>query len=235
MKQAIKTLVPEEVYTDRQEFIDYFYGYALDAVPRRAMSTVLLGRRRMGKTEIFKRVVNRLFFEQDHNDPKAVVPVYYSFQDKPPDRWEFALKYTENFLRWYAAFRMRNPALLSQAEFPCHNLEELVKTSLSMPKRMSSILNVLKGLREKSFVIPEELALWFPREVADWDEITIVMFLDEFQNTRLPHENFDIVGYMQEAVESPACPHFVTGSAMSILAKEILGRGSLFGRFRSKP
>ncbi|MCP4348363.1 MAG: hypothetical protein GY795_22985, partial [Desulfobacterales bacterium] len=28
---------------------------------------------------------------------------------------------------------------------------------------------------------------------------------------------------------------FVTGSAMSILAKEILGRGSLFGRFRSKP
>ena len=40
---------------------------------------------------------------------------------------------------------------------------------------------------------------------------------------------------MQEAVESPTCPHFVTGSAMSILAKEILGRGSLFGRFRSRP
>jgi len=40
---------------------------------------------------------------------------------------------------------------------------------------------------------------------------------------------------MQEAVESPTCPHFVTGSAMSILAREILGRGSLFGRFRSHP
>ncbi|QTA82439.1 restriction endonuclease domain-containing protein [Desulfonema limicola] len=57
------------------------------------------------------------------------------------------------------------------------------------------------------------------------------MFLDEFQNTRLPQYNFDIVGYMQEAVESPTCPHFVTGSAMSILAREIIGRGSLFGRF----
>jgi AAA+ ATPase superfamily predicted ATPase len=44
------------------------------------MSTVLLGQRRMGKTEIFKRVVNRLFFEQDYQDPKAVVPVYYSFR-----------------------------------------------------------------------------------------------------------------------------------------------------------
>ncbi len=36
---------------------------------------------------------------------------------------------------------------------------------------------------------------------------------------------------MQEAVESQTCPHFVTGSAMSILAREIIGRGSLFGRF----
>lgn len=58
---------------------------------------------------------------------------------------------------------------------------------------------------------------------------------DEFQNTRLPHYTFDIVGWTKEAVESPTCPHFVTGSAMSILAREIIGRGSLFGRFESKP
>ena len=31
MLQAIKTLVPESVYTDRQEFIDYFFNYALEA------------------------------------------------------------------------------------------------------------------------------------------------------------------------------------------------------------
>jgi DNA-binding transcriptional MerR regulator len=61
------------------------------------------------------------------------------------------------------------------------------------------------------------------------------MFLDEFQNARLPQYKFDIVGYMQNAVESRTCPHFVTGSTMSILGREILGRGSLFGRFRSKP
>ena len=55
----------------------------------------------MGKTEIFKRVVNRLFFEQDHRDPEAVVPVYYSVPDNVTDRWDFAEKYVENFLRWY--------------------------------------------------------------------------------------------------------------------------------------
>ncbi len=75
---AIKPLVPDEVYTDREFFLEYFYKAALKARTRRTMSTVLLGQRRMGKTEIFKRVVNRLFFEQDHLDPKAVVPVYSS-------------------------------------------------------------------------------------------------------------------------------------------------------------
>ncbi len=113
LQHAVKPLVPEEVYTDRQEFIDYFYTYALDAVGRRAMSTVLLGKRRMGKTEIFKRVVNRLFFEQDHTDPKAVVPVFYSFEDVKQDGDAFALDYIENFLRWYAAFRLRDVELLA--------------------------------------------------------------------------------------------------------------------------
>ncbi len=66
-KWAIKTLVPEEVYTDRKFFLDYFYQVALKAQTRRTMSTVLLGQRRMGKTEIFKRVVNRLFIVKVNN------------------------------------------------------------------------------------------------------------------------------------------------------------------------
>ena len=70
---------------------------------------------------------------------------------------------------------------------------------------------------EKEVLISADKVLWLPRRISDYDDTTIVMFLDEFQNTRLPNSNFDIVGYMQEAVESPTCPHFVTGSAMSIL------------------
>ena len=72
----IKPLAPDEIYTDRAEFLEYFYETARKAATRRTMSTVLLGRRRMGKTEIFRRVVNQLFFEQDPHDPNAVVPVY---------------------------------------------------------------------------------------------------------------------------------------------------------------
>ena len=78
------------------------------------------------------------------------------------------------------------------------------------------------------------LALKIPRKVSDIDDTSIAVFIDEFQNTRLPQYNFEIVGFMQEAVESYTCPHFVTGSAMSILSKELIGRGSLYGRFRAE-
>jgi hypothetical protein len=232
---AIRPLVPEEVYTNRKEHLEYLYNAALDAIGRRTMSTVLLGQRRMGKTEIFKRVVNRLFFEQDHLDPKAVIPVYYSFRDEPLDRWEFAIGYVENFLRWYAAFRLREPQILSTKKLDLDDLSELIRSRLDVPEGLSGALKFIESLQKKKVTIPEDEAVTLPRRVSDWDESTIVMFLDEFQNTRLPQYKFSIVGFMQEAVESPTCPHFVTGSAMSILAREILGRGSLFGRFDSHP
>ncbi len=234
-KWAIKTLVSEEVYTDRQFFLDYFYKAAQKARTRRTMSTVLLGQRRMGKTEIFKRVVNRLFFEQDHRDPEAVVPIYYSFPDSFKDDWHFASEYVENFMRWYAAFRLRDTRLLSAEIYERHKLIETIHNHRLFSETFKTTLKLLETILNRDVNLPEKRAVWLPRRISDYDDSTIVVFLDEFQNTRLPQYQFDVVGYMQEAVESPTCPHFVTGSAMSILAREILGRGSLFGRFDSEP
>jgi len=42
-KWVVTPLVPEEVYTDRHELLDYFYDAALETAHRRTMSTVLLG------------------------------------------------------------------------------------------------------------------------------------------------------------------------------------------------
>ena len=234
---AIRPITPEPVYTDREEHLEYLYRSALKAITRRSMSTVLLGQRRMGKTEIFKRVVNRLFFEQEkYADLSAsVVPVYYCFEDRVLDKWDFAIRYAENFLRWYAAFRLRNPDLLSEKIWSREALVDRAKTDVPWSVGLKGTLNLLETLSRKAVTDPESSVLTLPRWVSDRDDTTVAMFLDEFQFTRLPQFNFDIVGLMQQAVESPTCPHFVTGSAMSILANEILGRGSLFGRFWSHP
>lgn len=226
--------VQEEVYTDRQEFLEYLYHAALQAQGRRTMSTVLLGQRRMGKTEIFLRVVNRLFWEQNPQDAQAVVPVYFSFPDEIISRQDFALKYTENFVRWYAAFRLRNPDLLKTPEKPSE-LSATLRQSPALSDRFKLFaLGLFEAIPSGEVILPEEKALLLPRTISDDEDGTIVMFLDEFQNTHLPEYQFRVVGFMQQAVESTTCPHFVTGSAMSILAREIIGRGALFGRFRSK-
>lgn len=228
--RAIETLVPEEIYTDRTELIDYFYSASLNAIARRSMSAVLLGQRRMGKTEIFKRVVNRLFFEQDHKDPKAVVPVYYQFPEETSDRKQFALNYMENFIRWYAAFRLCEPELLRtpRDQFA---LFDLIEKRMDIPRNFGFAIEFWREIDRGAVAHPAKDAAEFPRVVAYWDNCTIAVFLDEFQNTRLPLQKFSVTGYFQEAVESPTCPHFITGSALSILADELLGKGALYGRF----
>ena len=234
---VIKPLVPDEVYTDRAEFLEYFYTTARNAAERRTMSTVLLGRRRMGKTEIFRRVVNRLFFEQDPHDPKAVVPVYYMFSDSEEDRFVFAQKYLENFMRYYVGFYTRQPELIRQEPRNADLIAWIERSRRLFPfsDELDLLLSYHNSMLRGNMPSPEEDAVNIPRRISDIFDSTIVIFLDEFQNTHLPQNNFRIVGYMQNAVESNTCPHFVTGSAMSILVREILGRGSLFGRFRSHP
>ncbi len=88
---------------------------AINAARRGTTSTVLLGQRRMGKTEIFKRVVNRLFFEQDPKSPDAVITVYYSFPDARTDERRFAKDYVENFMRFYVGFHTRRPEFVRDA------------------------------------------------------------------------------------------------------------------------
>ncbi|MCP4221022.1 MAG: hypothetical protein GY765_40710 [bacterium] len=233
---VVKPDVPEPVYTDRAEFLEYFHHAALEGAHRRTMSTVLLGRRRMGKTEIFKRVVNRLFFEQDPRDPMAVVPVYFSFPDTRMDEKRFATKYLENFMRYYVGFYTRHPEWIfdEPAGGELLSLLEHARSQYPFTRTFDVMLRKYKSVITGDAVFPQETALNTPRRIADIDDSTIVMFLDELQNTRMPHFDFEIVGWLQEAVESTNCPHFVTGSAMSILAREILGRGSLFGRFDSE-
>ncbi|KPA09489.1 ATPase domain protein, prokaryote domain protein [Candidatus Magnetomorum sp. HK-1] len=228
----IELLVPEEVYTDRQDHIDYFYTAALKAISRRTMSTVLLGQRRMGKTEIFKRVVNALFNNQ-HDQKEVVIPVFFQFPDENITRDDFALRYVENFLRWFAAFRMRNMELIKKPR-DINELIRYIENNTHITKGLDIAIDTAKAIIKKGAVMPAQVAIMLPKDVAFAEDITIAMFLDEFQNTSLPHLNFSIVGFFQEAVESPRCPHFVTGSAMSILADEILGKGALYGRFRAK-
>ncbi|VFM95553.1 MAG: hypothetical protein BECKG1743F_GA0114225_100764 [Candidatus Kentron sp. G] len=232
---AIKPLAPDEIDTGREETVDALYRAALAAGARRSASTVLLGRRRMGKTEVFQRVVNRLFFEQDHRDPAAVVPVFYRFPDDFHDRWDFALRYVENFLRWFVAFRLGDTRFLSPVTAGRGELMEVIGASPVFSETFKAGARLMEDIPNARVTVPEEQALLLPRRVSDYDDTTTVMFLDEFQNTRPSRYDFPIAGYLQEAVESPTCPHFVTGLAAGPPSRAVLGGQTLSGRFEIEP
>ncbi|MCP4126900.1 MAG: hypothetical protein GY753_07550, partial [Gammaproteobacteria bacterium] len=148
----------------------------------------------------------------------------------------FCLEYIENFLRYYIGFYMQDPEIIRK-KYSGKKLfltADAGKTSVPCPDTLEWVLETHDSIEKDDVPLPHQAALSVPRTVSDVDDTTIVMFLDEFQNTRLPQYEFDIAGLMQHAVESSTCPHFVTGSAMSILAREIIGRGSLVGRFDSE-
>jgi hypothetical protein len=122
-------------------------------------------------------------------------------------------------MRWYAAFRLRDKNILLEESVNRDALTTTIREQMTITEGIELSLNLLDSLINKRVTSPERVALQHPRRISDYYDSTIVVFLDEFQNTRLPQYQFDVVGYMQEAVESPTCPHFVTGSAMSILAR----------------
>ncbi|KPA14399.1 hypothetical protein MHK_005394, partial [Candidatus Magnetomorum sp. HK-1] len=188
---AIKTIVPNEVYTDREEFLTSYYDAAILAKTRRSMSSLLLGMRRMGKTEIFKRVVNRLFFEQDHQDSNAAIPVFFRFSDETITRDSFALEYVENFIRWYVAFKLRNIEILSKPK-QIDDLLELITEQITISSGFSVAIDLLTGIIKKGVVNPANEAIHLPRTVSDLDDSTIIMFIDEFQNSRMPQYDFSV-------------------------------------------
>ena len=233
---TLRTATPDEVWTDREWHMKYFFEWSLRAIERGMPSTVLLGQRRLGKTEIFKRTVNRLFFEQDHRDPKALVPIYYSIRDDYRNDSHFAADYLSNYLRWYLAFRNRDVRFLDNKWLMDEKVPDAVRDNAELSKIMGVIPEYLEeAMTGKGPYDANHLVISLPRQVTDREDLTAVIFLDEFQNTLQPQNNFNIVSCFHDSVESPTCPHIVTGSAMSILHSDILGRGSLFGRFHGIP
>jgi hypothetical protein len=233
-KWIVKNRVSDDVFTNRVNFLDYYYRVSLQTSQRLTMSNVLLGYRRMGKTEIFRRVVNKLFFEQNKKSPESVVPIYYTFSDQIKDDIQFATEYLETFLRFYLGFYLDEPKLIKKASGYNELRETAKKAMANVPssETLNWILTTIENITD--YPVPAKVAIELPRRVSDIDDTNIVVFLDEFQNANLPQFDFNVVGYYQEGADSPTCPHFLTGSAMSILLMEMVGKGALFGRFKFK-
>lgn len=111
-------ICPDSEFFGRVNEIEYIYKRAAEA-GRPAPNIFLSGRRWTGKTEILRRVYQRLFWGQ-----ARVAPVYFQFK-KYGSTDSFAEDFLKEVIKQYIAFRRREPGLV-RAEVSLEKLERIL-------------------------------------------------------------------------------------------------------------
>jgi hypothetical protein len=231
--EPVFPVISDEIFTDREDLLSVLKQLALETKNQINISHVLIGHRRVGKTEVLKRLYNQLFWEQ--ND---VVPVYITFETLDRESRNFATRYLMTFLSQYVGFKEKDVALVRD------QADVLERTkALARREHNEGLEHLLKryrsALEDQEFTWPIlDCAIEAPRFVSDWNKEPMFVMLDEFQHVIEIRDEDGVapnaLGKYQYAVESRLCPHLVTGSAVTLLTKDIIGRGGLFGRFRAE-
>ncbi|MCP4109374.1 MAG: hypothetical protein GY749_28265 [Desulfobacteraceae bacterium] len=230
MKNMIFKTLSDDLFTDRDDWTDYLYNMGISLGNGRSMgSTAIVGLRRLGKTELFKRAYNSLFFGQD-----KVVPLFWTFEGKKLINPPFSKKYLQNFLRQYFAFRNK----AEYEEIFEYDLPQLFDYGLNNDKSkgIGHVIRIFSNqMRSDGISEMLSIAVNAPRTVSDRNDEQIIVFIDEFQEVvKLAdtdgYSSF-CLGMYQEAVESLDCPHVITGSSKSLMLYDILRTGPLYGRF----
>lgn len=230
INKFVLPVLTNEIFTNREELLEHLKFRAMNTRFQRTTSFALLGHRRVGKTEVLKRLYNNLFWEQDE-----VVPIYITYDDLNRQADQFAEEYFFSFLLQYVAFKKKNPTLMASGVDAIQHATDLIDEAGNEGLRLV-VQKYLGAKKLENVGFRLRTALQGPRAVADWNEEPILMIIDEFQHVINIRDKDgsepNVVGRYQHAVESRWCPHLVSGSAVTLLTKDILGRGSLYGRFR---
>ncbi|MBI1923916.1 AAA family ATPase [Candidatus Poribacteria bacterium] len=176
INRPIWPVISDEIFTDREDLLALLKLRAMNTRFQRTMSFALLGHRRVGKTEVLKRLYNDLFWEQSE-----VVPIYITYDklDRQADR--FAKEYFFQFLRQYIAFKKKDSALAMSDVDPIDLAKALIHETPN--EGLQFVLRNYLGTIEIDTVgFRLNAVLHAPRAVAEQNEEPILMILDEFQH-----------------------------------------------------
>jgi len=176
-----------------------------------------------------KRAYNALFWEQDE-----VVPVYIDFEDLTMTTEKFASEYMSQFLSQYLAFKTKNPSIVNHEDFLRLAREYAQDTDNHI---VIQILDKYQSVSQGWMSwMTYDCAISAPLDISRETGEPMYIMLDEFQHIiEIRHENgspANALGKFRSPIEPRRCPHLISGSAVTLMTQDILGRGSLFGRTR---
>lgn len=224
-REPVFHISPDKEFIDRKVEIDNIYKLALATSANTTQSLYLKGKRKIGKTEVLKRVYNRLFWEQGR-----VIPFYYCFYKEFSDILEFAKDYLTEFAKQYLGFIKKQPffirknislnkilGILEDEEYP--KLKELIENYYEYAIR-GDCLDALKN----SIIAPCTLSL------EGFEKVFVI--LDDFHRTKYIKSSeikSGLLGEFSKILNNRCCPHIITGYSVKML-NEIFSGENITGK-----
>jgi serine/threonine-protein kinase RsbW len=169
--ELIFNVCPDSEFFGRQREIEYICRRAT-LLHKSSPGMYLMGGRWMGKTEILRRVYQRLFWAQ-----KGVFPVYYQFKGYF-NAEDFAEDYLREILKQYLAFLKREPRI-AREEITLDRLKRLL-VDTDMPEVARFISRHREGRINGDHIAVLRNATNAPCLISQKSGIPVFLLLDDF-------------------------------------------------------
>lgn len=220
-------MVSDDLFFDRKDEMQSIVDMLMQAPQFPLQSCAIIGPRRVGTSEIVKRLYKELFLDQEE-----ILPLFYRFERPFRDPVHFVRDYLSQLIRQTIAFGEKDPSLLSPTILSFPRVEKMVDD-----RSDGGLHELLEDYREamacsdKTDLI--SVALNAPERLAGSAKGSACVVLDHF------HLIFEMAGGVQApllelypgVMESQRVPHLFTGQT-PLLQRHFLGMETVAGHIR---
>lgn len=206
--------LPDEEFLYRRSDAERLFQAGLDVARSLRPSYFLAGNRKSGKTEILKRVYNRMFWDQD-----LVVPFLHPIPSVLNSAEAFCREYFFRSILQFVAFLRKDSMLAKADEFNLNQIIQLVHQS-----RYSWLVESLDNFQayadSKDLQAIIKLAIAFPATASMKTGLRAFVILDDFHRiSSLPsaYEKGCVKAGFLLALQSRQAPHLFSGSLKTVL------------------
>lgn len=200
-------ICPDSEFFGRQREIDYICRRAARA-QKLSSGMFLVGKRWTGKTEILRRIHQRLFWSQ-----ARIIPVYYQFKAYT-NHEDFAEDYVREIIKQYYAF-IKNDVQFIRMEVALEELEGLCR-DIDISE---SISRYKDAKRNGDPLIAWKNAIILPYILSLCSNIPIFLILDDVDRARdivLSRYETSIMGELLNSLHSNSIPFLMASSTKSM-------------------
>lgn len=223
-KEPVFFTIPDEEFADRKDEMDNIYQLALETANNTTNSIYLYGKRKIGKTEILKRVYNRLFWEQN-----KVVPFYYTFPKGFSDIPEFSKDYLREFVKQCIGFIKKQPSLI-RSNISLQKLFEIIKEEEYLPLK-NLIENYHEYMADRDYLEVLRNSILAPYIVSVEGFGRVFVILDDFHKAghiKSPDIKCSLLEEFSSIFNNRFSPHLITGYSIK-MRKEVFSDEVILG------